>query len=190
MLRTIYVAAGFILVCYLFPWLTNPSVSLSLNAYDLAEWASLHPAVRDATPALLTSVLLRLPLVCLALLIAFTARRSLLPVLIVLVLTAALLPPPEFIKALDDPNYRQQAGLALFTLIGGALGLSGKLSRARHWIVAAIGLLGALASIIGLLQSYHLMRGFSLPTHVGLGGVFLALLFLVVAGAEAINQTG
>lgn len=178
------------IVFYLFPWLVNPSASLSPNAYDLAEWASLHPAVRDATPALLTSLLLRLPLACLALLIGFTARRGLFPALIVLVLAAALLPPPEFVKALDNSNYRQQAALALFTLIGGAIGFSGRLPRVRHWIAAAIALLGALVSIIGLLQGYNLMHGFSLPAQIGIGGVLLVPLFLIVAGVEALNQTG
>ena len=178
------------LVLYLFPWLINPSVSLSPNGYDLAEWASLHPAVRDATPALLTSLLLRLPLACLALLIAFTMRRGLLPALIMLIAAAALLPPPEFIKALDDPNYRQQAALALFTLLGGGVGLSGRLPRARHWIAAAIGLVGALASVIGLIQSDDLMRGLQLPTQPGLGGILLVVMFILVASAEAINQTG
>lgn len=178
------------LVLYLFPWLVNPSVSLSPNGYDLAEWASLNLAVRDATPALLTSLLLRLPLTCLALLVAFTIRRNLLPVLIVLIAAAALLPPPEFVKALDDPNYRQQAALALFTLLGGSVGLSGLLPRARHWIAAGIGLVGALASLIGLIQSNDLMRGLQLPTQFGLGGILLAVMFMLVAGAEVINQTG
>ena len=101
------------LLFYLFPWVVNPGVSLSLGGYDLAEWASLHPAVRDATPALFTSLLLRLPLACLALLIAFTAQRRLLPVLIVLIAALGLLPPPEFIKATNDPNYRQQVDFSL-----------------------------------------------------------------------------
>jgi hypothetical protein len=178
------------LVFYLLPWLVNPGVSLSPNGYDLAEWASLHPAVRNAIPALLTSLLLRLPLACFALLIAFTTRRGLLPALIVLITALALLPPPEFIKALDDPNYRQQAALAVFTLIGGAVGLSGKLPRQRHWIAATVGLLGALASLVGLLQSYDLMRGFALPTQIGIGGALLALTFIIVVGVELRNQTG
>jgi hypothetical protein len=178
------------LVLYLFPWVVNPGVSLSPNGYDLAEWASLHPTVREATPTLLTSLLLRLPLACFALLIAFTAKRSLLPALIVLVTAVALLPPPEFIKQLNDPNFRQQAALALFTLIGGIIGLSGKMPRIHHWIAAGIGLIGALASVIGLVQSYDLMRGFNLPTQIGAGGVLLALMFVVVAGGEVVNQTG
>jgi hypothetical protein len=188
--KTIYIAVAFMLLFYLFPWLVNPGVSLSLNAYDLAEWASLHPAVRNATPTLLTSLLLRLPLACLALLIAFTTRRGLFPALIVLIAALALLPPPEFIKALDDPNYRQQAALALLTLIGGVIGLSEILPRLRHLIAAALGLLGALACIIGLFQSYDLMRDFNLPTQIGMGGALLTLIFIIVAGVEVKNHTG
>ncbi len=188
--KIIYIAVALMLLFYLFPWVINPGVSLSLGGYDLAEWASLHPAVRDTAPTLLTSLLLRLPLTCLALLIAFTVRSGLLPVMIVLIAALGLLPPPEFIKATNDPNYRQQAALAFFTLIGSAIALSGRLARLHPWIAAAIGLLGAISSILGLLQSYNLMRDLNLPTQIGAGGALLALMFVIVAGAEALNQTG
>ena len=139
----IYLVIALMLVFYAFPWVVNPAASLSPNAYDLAEWTSLHPAVRAETPMLLTSLLLRLPLACLALLIAFRARRNWFSVIVVLLIGLALLPPLEFIKTLGDPNYDQQAALAAITLIGGAIGLSGILPRARRWIAAGIALVGA-----------------------------------------------
>jgi peptidoglycan/LPS O-acetylase OafA/YrhL len=185
----IYIAVGLMLVFYLFPWVTNPSAALSLNGYDLAEWTSLHPAVRDAAIPLLTTALLRLPLACFALLVAFGARRTWVSALGVLLISVSVL-RPEFFTALGDPNYRQQAALAAFALVGGALGLSGRMDRWRRWVLAATGVIGALACVIGLAQAYDLMRGFSLPTGIGFGGVALAIGFAGVAAAAAANQTG
>ncbi len=185
-----YVVFAVMIALYVFPWLVNPAASLSPNAYDLAEWSSLHPAIHAQTPMLLTALLLRLPLACIALLIAFTTRRGIVPALLVVLIAVALLPPLEFIHSLDDSNYRQQAALALLALIGGAVGLSGILPRYRDWIAAAIALIGAAASLIGLAQSYDLMRGFELPTQIGLGGVVLGIGFIITAGLAAINQTG
>ena len=139
---------------------------------------------------LLTSLLLRLPLACLALLIAFSTRRGIVPALLVIVIAVALLPPLEFIHALDDANYRQQAAIALLALIGGGIGLSGVLPRYRHWIAAAVALIGAAASLIGLAQGYDLMRGFEIPAQIGLGGIAMGIGFIVTAGAAVLNQTG
>ena len=185
----IYVIAALMFALYLLPWVVNPAASLTPNGYELAEWTSLHPAVRGANPPLLTSLLLRLPLVCLALLIAFTTRRGIPPVVIVLVVTAGLL-PLGLLDAVDDPNYRQQGALALLTLIGGAVGISGVLPRYRRFIATGIALIAAAASIIGLLQGVDLMLGFELPAQVGLGGVALAVVFVVAAGGIIANQTG
>lgn len=185
----VYLAIALMLLFYLLPWVTNPAAALSPNGYDLAEWLSLHPAVRDGAIPYLATALLRLPLVCFALLIAFTTRRSLLSGLAALILAAAVL-RPEFVTALGDPNYRQQAALAGAALIGGVIGFSGIAGRWQRWIAAGIALVGAAASIGGLVQGYDLMRGFSLPTGLGLGGIALALTFILFAGAAAVNQTG
>ncbi|MFN8448358.1 MAG: hypothetical protein U0521_07145 [Anaerolineae bacterium] len=198
-----YLAAALLLIVYLFPWVVNPSASLTANAYDLAAWASVHPAVQAETPTLLTCLLLRLPLACIALLVAFGARRSALSALVVLVAVAALLPPLEFIHDTGNPNYRQQAALALLTLLAGGIGVSGILPRYRGWIAVGIALVGAASSALGLLRGYELMRGFGLETQIGVGGVGLALAFAVIAvmlaagerrapgtQAFAINQTG
>jgi hypothetical protein len=181
----IYVLIALMLALYLFPWLVNPAASLTPNAYDLAEWASLHPAVRDAN--FLTSFLLRLPLACLALIVAFTGTRSALRALVVVVLSVAVL-RPEFFTALGDPNYQQQAGLAAFALVGGIVGLSGILKRWHAYIAMGIGIVGAAACIVGVNSGYGLMRGFRLPTQVGIGGVGLALAFGGVTLAYVVVQ--
>ncbi len=175
------------LLLYVLPWLVNPGASLSPNAYDLAEWASLHPLVHAQTPALLTSLLLRLPLACLALLIAFSTRRNLISALIVIVIATALL-PPELILPTSDPNSQQMQLLAVITLVGGMIGVSGVLPRLRAWIAVAVALIGAAAGAIGVMQSYDLMHGFNLPTQIGLGGVALTIAFVLVAGTLAISR--
>ncbi len=185
----IYMIAALLLALYLLPWVVNPAASLTPNGYELAEWTSLHPAVRDAAPPLLTSLLLRLPLVCVALWVAFTTRRGILPALIVLIVTAGLL-PPELIQATENPNSRQQGALALITLVGGMIGFSGVLPRFRQGVAMMIALVGAGASIIGLLQGMALMRGFELPAQVGAGGVLLVAGFVGALGAVRGKQTG
>jgi hypothetical protein len=179
---------------YLLPWVVNPEASLTPNGYELAEWTSLHPVVRGGNPPLVPSLLLRLPLVCIPLVVAFSARqRSPLAALLVLVVSAGLL-PPELLQASGNANSSQQGVLALVTLIGGMIGVSGILPKVRRWIATGAALVGAIASVLGLAQGVDLMRGFNLPAEIGLGGVALATAFALTAAASVYlittKQTG
>lgn len=166
---------------YLLPWVVNPEASLKPNGYELAEWTSLHPVVRGANPPLVPSLLLRLPLVCIPLMVAFSARRrSPLAALLVLVVSAGLL-PPELLQATGNPNSSQQGVLALVTLIGGMVGVSGIVPGIKHWVATVAALVGAIACAVGLAQGVDLMRGFNLPAQIGLGGVALAGAFALTA---------
>jgi hypothetical protein len=176
----------FALIAYSLPWVMNPSVSLSLGGYDLAEWSSLHPEVR-ANSSLLTSLLLRVQPVLLALIVAIRAHypfRSAewwLRAAFVLIVVIALLPPLEFFSAAgNDINYRQQFILAVITLLGGAIGLSGFLYRYQRPIIIGLALLGIATSAVGLQQSSGLMLKLKLPVQTGLGGVILILLYATV----------
>lgn len=178
-------AGALMLIGYSLPWLQGPGVSLSPNAYDLAEWSSLHPAARAESPALLTALLLRLPLACIALMLAFSAppdtQGRLMFGLGALLLAAALLPPLEFVRAPDDPNYRQQFMLAVVALIGSLVGLSGVL---RRWgrVIAVLALVtGAAASAVGLARGYALFTELQIEVTIGTGGVLLTLLFVLTA---------
>lgn len=182
------------LVLYLLPWIVNPAVSLTPNGYELAEWTSLHPTVRGANPPLVTSLLLRLPLVCIPLLVVFSTRRGVFPALILLIVSAGLL-PPSLLQATSDPNSSQQAGLVIATVVIGALGFSGFLRDAHRWIAVGIALVGGIACVFGLAQGVDLMRGFNLPAQIGLGGAALAAVFgIATAGyaytAATRKQTG
>lgn len=179
---------------YLLPWVVNPAASLTPNGYELAEWTSLHPTVRGGDPPLVPSLLLRLPLVCIPLVVAFSTRpRSPLATLLVLVVSAGLL-PPELLQAAGNPNSSQQGGLALITLTVGMIGVSGLLPSIRHWVATGAALVGAIACAIGLAQGVDLMRSFALPAQIGLGGVALATTFALTAAASVYllmtKQTG
>lgn len=171
------------LIFYSLPWVVTPGVSLTMGAVDLAEWASLHPAVRAASPPLLTSFLLRLPLVVLALVVAFQARiERWLRALVVLVAAVALLPPLEFFTQYQgDPNYRQQFALAALALLGGIIGLIGQFVRWSSPIIALLALVGAVTGLSGFSQAYTLLSNFHLPVGVGFGMVGFVACCLTLA---------
>jgi hypothetical protein len=171
------------LAAYALPWVINTSAALTLNGYDLAEWISLHPAARNQEPILLTSLLLRLPLLCLCGLIAIQAQRPLftlgwwLRAIGIALLVLAQLPPLEFANTPNDPNYQQQLALALVSLVLGGLGLSGILARWRLPIALILVVLGCGASLAGLSQSIGMMNDFSLAAQTGSG----IILYLVLS---------
>ncbi len=176
---------------YSLPWVINPGASLMLNAYDLAEWSSLHPAVRFASPPLLVTFALRSPLLWISILIAFAPQTSRwLRFLALLAVTAVLLPPPEFFSSsLDDPNYRQMLLLSGAALIAGIVGIT---YRGQRWrTVAQLLAIGGIiiASLIGLVAAVALMREFILPAQIGPGGTGLILLSIMY-GAGLIIKRG
>lgn len=179
-----------ILIAYVLPWIVNPGVGLTLNAYDLAEWASLAPGARSSPPALFATLLLRLPLVWVAFLTAsLPAKKLWINVVLILTLSIALLPPFEFFRnASDDPNYRQQFALAGITVIGGMLILSFIPPRIRPILAMLFTLASAVSGIWGVLQAYSIMQQFALSVNLGFGIVLLALISLCVADLNDWNR--
>jgi len=193
----IQVSAGvlFLLGCaaYSLPWIINPGAGLSFGAYDLAEWASLHPAVRESNPMLLTSLFLRLPLACLGLLLTIGIfSEKIWPRLMLLSLIAfALLPPLEFFTQYrDDPNYRQQFFLAGSTMIIGVLSIAVKRKGSVKLLVITLVMIGAISSLWGLIQGYSLMRTFDLPVQITFAGIALMIVYgLIGYSLPVIKQT-
>lgn len=170
-----------LLVAYALPWLANPAAGLTLGAYDLAEWVSLHAGARAASPPLLPVLLLRLPLVLLTFMVAISPALNLwLRLLFVLLASAALLPPLEFFASdLADPNYRQQVMLAAATLLVGLAALNRAFKRYATPILAALMIAGVVVVIWGNLWGLALMQAFQLPTRLGVGGVLYTALLLI-----------
>ena len=194
MVRNIRLLLWFLLLlaAYLLPWVSNPGVSLSPGGYDLAEWASIHPAAMAESPPLLTTLLLRLPLVCAtaALTYSFLLNRTsrLLGAGAVALMSIALLPPFEFV---DDPgnwNYRQQLALAVITFGLAGFGLTGRLGQFRRWISMGAAAMGVATALLGVSHALQWMQEFSLPTVLSLGGIVSAIMFAVLVLVQI--QTG
>jgi hypothetical protein len=175
------------LILYFVPWVDGGSASLTFGAYDLAEWTSLHPAVRFVEPALVMTLLLRL--VPALLVIGLAAWASLwrgsgrwwLTGLTVLVAAGGLLPPFEFIANTGDPNYRQQFVVALITLIGGLVAWSGLLGRHSRWITLAAAVGALICAAVGLTQALTLFAGFRIDVAASVGGPGVILCALALA---------
>jgi hypothetical protein len=173
-------------VAYTLPWVTNPGVSLSLGAYDLAEWSSLHPTVRASNPPFLAAFLLRFPLACLGLMAALMpAERRWPRITAGLLMAVALLPPVEFFTQYrDDPNYRQQFALTVLVLLASLLAFTSRLAGLRVWLCAGIAVGAGVSGLLGLNEAYRLMREFGLSTGVSIWPfVFTALLLIFVAAS-------
>jgi hypothetical protein len=162
MRRSEAVILALLLLCYAAPWADAGSHGLRMNAYDWAEWLSLHPAQRGAEPPLLISLALRLQLLGFGVLLAYSIPSSWrwLFALSLLVLAAAQLPPLEFLSNNQDNNYRQQVFLAVSSI---ALGLLAR-TRAYEWreylavsasILSCSVLLLSLPEALALTQLYY-----------------------------------
>ncbi|MCI0710276.1 MAG: hypothetical protein L0154_08955, partial [Chloroflexi bacterium] len=112
------------------PWHVHDVAAFSLNAFDLAEWVSLHPATRAENPALLSSILLRLPLVLLGISITLSAnflrdeRLRWIWRCVALLVVFRLNPPIDFYRSPNGVSLNEQhlayltyAGIGLVLLI-------------------------------------------------------------------------
>lgn len=166
------------IAAYLLPWVLAANAAMTLNAFDLAEWTSLHPLQQSAAPPLLASLLLRVQLPILALCIALWARsrsHRIFAALMVLALAAAQLPPLEFLQNFADPNYRQQLALAGATI---ALAIGLRLlvkQRYRTLLTGLLALLGIITALAGLDQALELYRATLERGEAG-GGLWLIVL--------------
>jgi hypothetical protein len=178
----LWLAALALLACAL-PWVSNPGAGLSLNPVDLAEWTSLHPAIQAQSPPLLTTFLLRTPLLVVAALIGLSVGRAARwpAALAIAALAVAQLPPFEFVRDLESANYRQQALMAALTLAGGWLALFG-IQRDRGGIIGAVvALAGLIAAVFGAAGALGAMRDFGLPAQPGPGLLVYSAALIGVA---------
>jgi hypothetical protein len=160
-----------------------------MDAFDLAEWTSLHPAVITNSPSMLTTVLLRLiPLLVIASLTINSppSRKHYLwwmSVFITLLVAITLFPPLEFLTTdRENINYRQQSAIFLGVLVVGSIGLSGIFYRFRHPSTIVIGIVAIFVSIFGLVNAFQLYSDFYLPREIGIGGILTVMGCIVMIG--------
>jgi hypothetical protein len=183
----VYSGIIFLILLYMLPWLTNPGVGLSVNAYDLAEWTTLHPRSANQPPPMETAILLRVPLLILAwmsaqVLIIGSPRqiRWWLGVGFTGVLCVALMPPIEFFTSEpDNANFQQQFMLFLASIAGLFLSISGIIRRFRYSIALLLSLSAAGIGFWGMMRARDLMIGFSLPVDVAPAAIIFPLLCIV-----------
>ena len=176
------------LVGYLQPWIVAPTGSMTLSAFDLAEWASLVPAQRVTSPPLLASLLLRLQPVIICLLLGAVAdsrAKIALSAVAILLLSTAQLPPFEYVYDLNNLNYRQQFFLAFASLVGGfaAMLLSGRMLASLATIVLPI--VGLVTSVMGLARAEALLAQFQLDASSGAGIVILSATYFALLALSA-----
>ncbi len=175
------------LAACLLPWVVNPGAGLSLNPADLAEWTSLSPTVQAQSPTLLTTFLLRTPLLVVALLVGFaTARFRGWAALGILLLATAQLPPFEFLADSGNANYRQQALMAGLTAGLGLLALFAVPRRLSLPGVFAVSAAGIIAAWLGMISALTEMRAFGLAAQPG-DGIVVYSAALVGAFAVALQ---
>ena len=165
------------------PWYSHETAGFTMNAFDLAEWSSLHPAVRSSSPPMLTSFLLRVPFVALVVACALVANRPQDPRkrwllrLAAVLLALRMVPPTDFFtEASDDPNYRQMAlltGLGI-VLILATLPLHRVDTPWQMWLLVGVLLAGVIAGWFGLSRAGTLLDNFEIDVQVGFGAVGLS----------------
>lgn len=176
--RWMVLGLGVALVCYYLPWYAHPTAAFTTSAHDLAEWTSLHPAVRSSSPQLLTTFYLRVPQLALIAALALTANRMRdargrwVLRAAALLLGLRFMPPGEFFTTMhNDPNYEQ---MAYFTAAGiginaAAWFMSRLPSRGQDAALVLVLVLGTLAAWQGLAEAKTLLENFEIEVTTGLG---------------------
>ncbi len=188
--------AALLLTGYGLPWVTVPTIGGFTNsAYDLAEWVSIHPAIRS-DPFLVTPLLLRLPLVAMAVYIAVSSeRRSTIwaRLIGVALIGIALLPPWEFFSgAFGDTNYQQSFLLGVSALTLGMAGLYVAGHRnSRLTLAARVGslILGVAAGAIGLSSALPVLQSLGLGVQPGFGVMMYGAVNVLAIGNAIRTQS-
>ena len=171
------------LLAYIIPWALNPGVSLSLSAYDFAEFLAKRPF--DDT-SYYTILALRGQLLLITALLAFSTHRPYftkhwwMRCIACGILIIAQLPPLTFISNTGDVNQQQQMLLTIGSLIVVAIGLSGIFWKNRHLIRIVIGIAGVITVIYSLNNAPDMMAGYGLPANIGFGGVALIFIYILI----------
>lgn len=172
------------LVGYALPWIVTPTAPLTLGAYDLAEWASLHPSQLTTSPALIVPLLLRVQLVIITLIIALSAQTDklrIIAVIAIIPLSIAQLPPLEFLTiATSNINYQQQFILATISLVIGLILIKYKPTQYVPYIIVLLVGAGIISTIAGVQQAQSLYMMSLQENSLGMGVIIMCVAYLAI----------
>ncbi len=175
------------------PWIITKGAALSSNLYDLAEWTSLDPAVHGMTPPFLTPLLLRATSGLIA--VALANRAAILRSriagwslrVLALMIGVGLLPPFDFLRnSFGDPNYRQQFGVAVITVL--AVLISGW--RPSQSIRVGAAVLAVMCGVAGGILGLNAYRALGVHDAVGVGMVITVAALLASVVISAVQNRG
>lgn len=177
-------------MAYHMVWQTHMVAAFNSNAFDLAEWVSLHPTVRAESPALFTPMLLRLPLILLAGVIVMASsvlqaeKAKWIWRGVALLAVLRLNPPTDFYPWGGGSANDQQLGrLTAFGLaVVLAMIVGGRWLR-YVWKPATIILLmaGLVTALEGYNRAQKVLDSIQIETGLG-GGLVLYVAFVLIAG--------
>ena len=172
------------LIGYVLPWIVTPTAPLTLGAYDLAEWTSLHPSQPTTIPALIVPLLLRVQLVIITLIIALSAQTNKLrfiAIVAIVPLSISQLPPLEFLTiATNNINYQQQFILATISLVVGLILTKFKpIQLVPYMIILLVGI-GIISSIGGIQQAQSLYILSLQENSLGAGVIFTCIAYIAI----------
>lgn len=185
-----------LLIAYIMPWLIHSTQTLTLNAFDLAEWTTLHPSSRSASLPLLESFLLRFQIIIILWLMISTITHervisftNFLKVAMIVIVSISLLPPIDQITNISDLNYRQQIALALLSLLG-AIAISFS-SIGWRWSIQVILLaLALITALPGIFQAGLLFQSYDLSISIGAGTIAYIVIISCSLVALVITKKG
>jgi hypothetical protein len=163
-------------VVYVLPWATLGQGAIQFNGHDFAEWLSLLPSERQASPALLAVFSVRMYLV-LALCAVAPFLHGNVRLALGILLGIGLLPPLEFLNNAQDSNYQQQAFVALLAVVLPLFVARLPATLKRYAPTGCIMLIG-LGMAFLFWRSVLLVEGYQIVLAPSLGtlGVMLSIL--------------
>jgi len=183
-LSFIYLCIILGLIGYILPWIVTPTAPLTLGAYDLAEWASLHPSQPYTTPVLIVPLFLRIQLVIITLIIALSAQTNKLQfiaIVAIIPLSIAQLPPLEFLTiATDNINYQQQFILATISLVIGLTATKFKPLLYVPFIGLLLVVAGLVSAIVGVQQAQSLYNMSLQENSLGMGIIIMCVAYTAI----------
>lgn len=181
-------------IAYHMVWQTHKVAAFNSNAFDLAEWVSLHPTVRAESPALFTPLLLRLPLILLAGIMVTASsvlqaeKAKWLWRGVALLVVLRLNPPTDFYPwGGGSPNDQQLGRLTAFGLAAVLVMILGGRWLRYFWKPATLILL--IANLIAAIEGYNrakkVLDSIRIETGIG-GGLVVYVVILMIAGVATL----